>query len=232
MSIVVPAVLPSSRKEFEEELALFATLPSVSRVQIDTVDGKFATPASWPCIAPEELRARVARGEMLPALERIAYEIDLMCLDALATADAWLALGATRLTFHAESTTNLPGLMSSVRSRYGSFITLGLALNIETNLSLIKPCIGEIEYVQFMGIAHIGVQGQPFDERVLGKIKEFRTQYPDLPFQVDGGMTLPSAKKVLALGASNVVVGSAILRAKDPRAVVAAFEALQTSYGV
>ena len=40
---------------------------------------------------------------MLPALDHIAYEIDLMCFDAEQAADAWLKLGATRLTFHVES---------------------------------------------------------------------------------------------------------------------------------
>ena len=42
MSLIVPAVLPSSLEDLKEKLALFAKLPAVSRVQIDVVDGKFA----------------------------------------------------------------------------------------------------------------------------------------------------------------------------------------------
>ena len=37
----------------------------------------------------------VKNGEMLPFLDRISYEIDLMCLDAGSAAEEWLALGAT-----------------------------------------------------------------------------------------------------------------------------------------
>ncbi|HQT83225.1 MAG TPA: hypothetical protein PLW99_03695, partial [Candidatus Paceibacterota bacterium] len=59
-----------------------------------------------------------------------------------------------------------------------------------------------------------------------------RKLYPALPFQVDGGVSLTNAPKLLALGASNLIVGSAILRAENPTAAVAAFDALQGSYSV
>src|SRR3989344_709549 len=116
MGLIIPAVLPSSREDFEGGIALLTRIPGVSQIQIDVVDGHFATPASWPYSAPAELEGRVQRREMLPDLERISYEIDLMCLDAERAADAWLALGATRLTFHAESATNLAQLLTSSRS--------------------------------------------------------------------------------------------------------------------
>lgn len=233
MNLIVPAVLPSSREDLEEKLGRFSRIPSISRVQIDVVDGKFATPASWPYTASKELAAMVARHEMLPELHRIAYEIDLMCLDAEHAAGAWLALGATRLTFHAESVLDLPRLLAAARQRYGDdFVSFGLALNVASDLSLIEPYLGQIQYVQFMGIATIGRQGQPFDERVLGKIRLFRKRYPNIPVQVDGGVTLASAKELVALDVANLVVGSAILRAADPVAEVAKFEALTNPFGV
>lgn len=108
MGFIVPAVLPSSEQELEEKIELFSRIPSVSRAQIDVVDGKFASPACWPYVAPQELNDRVRRGLMLPHLDRIEYEIDLMCFDAERAVKAWLALGATRLTIHAESAISLP----------------------------------------------------------------------------------------------------------------------------
>ncbi|HVB20001.1 MAG TPA: hypothetical protein VNF51_01785 [Candidatus Paceibacterota bacterium] len=159
MSLTVPAVLPSSRSDLEKKLALLASIPPVSRIQIDVVDGRLAAPASWPYTAPKEFQNMLKHGEMLPALEHVAYEVDLMCFDVLSAAEAWLAFGASRLTFHAESASDLPRLFASVRDRYGSFISLGLALNIAADLALIRPCLHEIEYVQFMGIARIGKRG-------------------------------------------------------------------------
>ncbi|MFA6969029.1 MAG: hypothetical protein WC217_00305 [Candidatus Paceibacterota bacterium] len=232
MSIVVPAVLPSSLEELKEKLALFARISSVNRIQIDVVDGRFVGPASWPYTAPAELQAMIKRSEMLPRLDSIEYEIDLMCLDAADAAKDWLALGATRLTFHAETATDLPKFMTTVRRDYGGVISFGLAINIASDLALIEPCLDDIDYVQFMGIAKIGQQGQPFDRRVLEKVRMFRIRHPDILVQVDGGLSLPSARQLVALGVSSLVVGSGILRASDPAAEVEKFESLRTSYGI
>ncbi|MEK7145080.1 MAG: hypothetical protein AAB794_04490 [Patescibacteria group bacterium] len=241
MSIVVPAVLPLSHEDLNEKLDFFVQIPSVSRVQIDVVDGRFATPACWPFSAKatkgkpySELETMVQKKEMLPRLHDIEYEIDLMCTDAELAAAAWLTLGATRLTFHAESTANLPRLLASARRRYGGheIISFGLALNIMSDLALIEQCIDHIQYVQFMGISRIGRQGQPFDERVFEKVRIFHTRHPDIPIQVDGGIALESAKKLLSLGVSTLIIGSSILKSGDPVAAIAAFEALPTPYGV
>ncbi len=239
MGLIVPAVLPTSRTDLEEKLALLTRINSVSRVQIDVVDGRFASPASWPYTAPKEFQNMVDRGEMLPHLDRFTYEIDLMCTNAEVMAEAWLAQGATRLTFHAESTTDLGRLLASARRRYGAgdgfasgLISFGIAINLASDLALIEPFLGEVEYVQFMGIARIGLQGQPFDRRVFEKIRVFRSRNPQIPVQVDGGVSLPSAKKLVALGVSNLVVGSVLLKAHDPDSVFADLEALQSPYGV
>jgi ribulose-phosphate 3-epimerase len=243
MGLVVPAVLPSSKRELEEKLELFSRISSVSRVQIDVVDGHFVSPASWPYSAeavkgkPTELEAMVQKGEMLPHLDRLTYEIDLMCLDAESVVEAWLALGASRITFHAESVSNLPQLLASVRRKYGAggltpLISFGLALNISSDLALIERCIGDIEFVQFMGIVQIGQQGQSFDSRVFENIRIFHARHPDIPIQVDGGVSLENAKKLVTLGVSNLVIGSALVRARDPAAAIAAFEDSQSPYGV
>ncbi len=239
MSLIVPAVLPSSREDLDEKLALFTSFPDVSRVQIDVVDGKYAVPASWPYTAPADLRGMVERGEMLPHLDRLAYEVDLMCLDAEQTIEDWLAIGATRLTFHAESIIDVPRFLVFAKGRYGTgvrfvsdLVSFGVAINVASDLALLEPCLGDIEYVQFMGIAHIGRQGQPFDRRVLEKVRVFHKRHPEIPIQVDGGVSLEHARELLALGASSLVVGSGILNAREPRAALAEYEALTSPYGV
>lgn len=244
MSVVVPAVLPASQGDLEEKLARFAVIPAVSRIQIDVVDGRFASPATWPYFAPSSLEATkgrgkatkgtpypeledmVKRGETLPYLDRIEYEIDLMCFDALSAAENWLALGASRLVFHAGSTDDLPRLFAAARKRYGDIVSLGLALTVESDLALVGEVVKDIDFAQFMGIARIGRQGQPFDERVFECLRIFRERHPDIPLQVDGGVSLGNAQKLFALGVANVVVGSALLRASDPASVFAQFESL------
>ena len=119
MSFVVPAVLPASRADLLEKLALLARIPFVSRVQIDVVDGRLAAPASWPYTAPAELGGMAARAEMLPHPDRIQYEIDLMCFDAVDAIGAWLTLGASRFVVHPETAPDLAAFFKELRRRYG-----------------------------------------------------------------------------------------------------------------
>jgi pentose-5-phosphate-3-epimerase len=46
MSVIVPAILPTSRDDLDEKLLRLHGL--VDAVQVDVVDGRFVTPASWP----------------------------------------------------------------------------------------------------------------------------------------------------------------------------------------
>jgi len=240
MSFVVPAVLPTSREDFEEKLGRFTHIPMVSRVQIDVVDGRFAKPASWPYSDKAtqgtpypELEAMVQACDMLPNLHQVSYEIDLMCLDAERAADRWLALGASRLTFHVEGLIDPSRFFASIHKRYGSdVVAFGLAINITTDIEVIKSCLPSIAYVQFMGISTIGRQGQLFDEKVLDKVKRFRDWHPEIPVQVDGGISFKNAHELVALGVSNIVVGSALSHSANLAEGIKKFDMLQTPFGV
>ena len=78
-----------------------------------------------------------------------------------------------------------------------------------------------------MSIARIGRQGQPFDKRVFEKIKTFHAKYPEIILQVDGGVSLENAQRLISLGVSNLVVGSALLKVNDPSSEFAKFEKLE-----
>src|SRR6185369_672563 len=132
--------------------------------------------------------------------------MDLMCLDPERAAGDWLTLGASRLTFHAESILDLPKFLASIKKSYGDVsASFGLALNVTSELSLIEACLENVDYVQFMGIASIGKQGQLFDRRALAMLRAFRTAHPDMPIQVDGGVTLAVAQELVGLGVTNLV---------------------------
>lgn len=228
---IVPAILPKSRTDLAAKLARITSIPGISRIQIDVVDGNFATPASWPYSAPGELEDMVSHQEHMPRLGHIAYEIDLMSTDAEEAAGQWIALGATRLTFHAESITSLPDFFGRLRGEYGGaelpgLLSFGLALNLATDPALIEPCLTHIQYVQFMGIATIGRQGEPFDRRVLSRVYDFQERHPEIPIQVDGGVSLTTAPALREAGVTDLVVGSAMVSAEDPAAVFAEFEKL------
>jgi ribulose-phosphate 3-epimerase len=81
-----------------------------------------------------------------------------------------------------------------------------------------------IQFVQLMGIDHIGFQGQEFDEKVIGRVKHLRLKYPGLPISVDGGVSLENAQSLFEAGADRLVVGSAIFNSDNFVEAIANFK--------
>ena len=225
---IIPAILPTSAADLAGKLARLAPIKAISVVQIDAVDGTFASPASWPYKAGEQF------PKALPSIERFRFDLDLMIGNPHKEAERFATAGASRLTIHAESAIDLPELLAHLRRKLGfeasfapGLLSIGLAIGIETPLSLIEPHVKDVEYVQLMGIAHIGRQHEPFDTRVLARIEALHKQFPDLPIQIDGGVSLTTAPELLEAGATRLVVGSALFDTPDLAARYAEFRALQ-----
>ena len=218
MAIIVPAILPKSLAELEDRLAKLSGI--AEEIQLDIVDGRFAMPASWPYAEDSAEPARMlAEGKLLPKCGEFKYEIDLMSTDPESVTGTWIGLCATRMTIHAESTRFIDRFLGNARNLYGhdkdfapGLLSIGLSIGMETDSALLEPYLERVDYVQFMGIKTIGRQGEPFDSRVLPKISAFRKKHPKIPVQVDGGVSLETAPKLLEAGASRLIVGSELWR--------------------
>lgn len=239
MGSIVPAILCTSRSELEQKLTRILRVPEVDAVQIDVVDGKFAAPATWPYVGDHASFADLASsGALLPHVGRARLEVDLMTYAPEETIGAWIAAGVSRITVHAEGTTQLARLISEFQVRYGhdkdfapDLLSLGLAIGLETDVALIEPFLSKIDYVQFMGIAKIGRQGQPFDSRVIARIRTFRAKHPDVTIQIDGGVTEATAPLLFAAGADRLIVGHTLLEAKNMRETFLNLSKLTEKYG-
>lgn len=237
MKLVMPAVIPTSYQDLLDKLAFFDQVKA-HRVQIDMVDGVFASPASWPFTAGQDLHNRAATGTLLPHVDRVKYEADLFCKDPEPIITDLVNMGVVRLTLHAECTDNISALIARVRHLVGAeanfmaaLISIGLSINVDTPTAVLLEHSEEVEYVQFMGIKETGKQGQPFDMRVIDKVREFRGARPNAYIQVDGGINFEIAEQLVAVGASRLVVGSLLLTSNDFPATMAKLEALRPVYG-
>lgn len=232
MGAIVPAILPTTREDLEGKLAMLEGL--VDTVQIDIVDGKFAGQPTWPYTdESEEFARRVHEGSSLPYLGTFRYEVDLMVENAEEVTGLWIAAGAQRLVVHAESSKQLPKIISDLQVKYGhakdftpDLLSFGLSIGNDTDLSTLEPYIKDIDFVQFMGIANIGMQGEPFDERVLERVRTFRNLHPEMTIQVDGAVSLETAPKLLSAGVDRLVVGSALFRAPNLRDAIKRFKTI------
>jgi len=107
-------------------------------------------------------------------------------------------------------------------------IEIGLAISSEIDLEKIKTLINRVDFIQCMGIRKIGFQGQPFEEKIIDKIKEIKRIYPDIKISVDGGVNEKSAPCLIEAGADRLVIGTALDQALDIKSRIREFENLST----
>lgn len=235
---IVPAVLASSREDLERQLSELLAITDV--VQINVADGKFARPATWPYAGgTHDLSHMVANKEMLPHWGHFRYEIDLMVSDPEAVIGQWIAVGASRLTIHVEKAAQFDAVLHDLSTKYGhdkdfasDLLSVGLSVGIEANLSFLDRYVDRLDYVQFMGVVRLGRHGEPFDKRVVDRIKEFRKKHPNIPIQVDGGVSRATAPALLDAGVSRLVVGSDLWRAENKAERYGELTALIEQYGI
>lgn len=157
--------------------------------------------------------------EHFPLWEEFNFEADLMAPNQTHIAEAMVQLGAARIVVHASGGEAREALQALQIYRTGDFaVEAGIALRSADTPEVLKEFEGLYDYVQVMGIAQEGSQGQPPDERAVALVRALREVHPSLLIQVDGAVA-PRVREFVEAGASRLVVGSAIISADNPRAV-------------
>lgn len=230
---IIPAIMPKDLEDLIEKSKPFVGV--VPLAQIDIMDGAFVPEVTWPFSTggADQLAQMIEGGGGLPFWKEIGYEFDLMVDRPERTLDKWIALSPKRLIFHIESTDKMTLILEQLEAHRGS-VEVGLSLDTSTPNEMLIPYLDAkdthsaplINFVQCMGIARIGYQGEPFDDRALTKITQLRERYPELIISVDGGVNFDSAPKLIEAGVNRLVSGSAISESGDVPAAIERFKAL------
>ncbi len=186
---LIPAILPKDQSDLIQKLA---ALPRDAKsVHID-----FVNPPPTPSFIKEG-----AKGVDF-------LEAHLMVADPLVCIPDLVKNGFSRVLIHAEAVS--AEVFAETIHEWRDAIEIGAALKIETPLDSLSSFVHELQTIQLMGIAHLGRQGEPFDERVIGRVLQLHHTYPNHIISVDGGVNKENAKRLTAAGAKRLVVGSAI----------------------
>lgn len=220
MNDIIPAILPKSYAELEDKLNLISGHAPL--VQIDVCDGSYTQSRTWPYLKgdfDQIFQDIIEQNRALPGWEETDFEFDLMVKGAYEKIPDFISAGATRIVVHKDSVSGeeLESILNDFGKKsdeLGPFdIELGIALPSDATPADVAPFVEKIHFIQVMGIAQAGFQGQPFDPRAAELVAALRAAYPDLPVSVDGGVNLETAKVLLEAGADRLVVGSALFSA-------------------
>ena len=196
---IIPSILTNDPKELIEKLGICEGV--VERVQIDIIDGVFA---SNKTIDPSALFSLETE---------LKLDFHLMVKEPINWVEKCVRAGADRIIAQVEMMENQVDYVGKVQEVGGG---VGLAVDLKTGIDNFDSVIlTNLDVVLVMSVA-AGFGGQEFDERALDKIKrlgEIRKK-GKTPFKImdDGGITLGKIDDTRRVGVEEVVIGQRVFQ--------------------
>lgn len=218
MSNIVPAVLEKTYGKIKWRVS--QVVNTVPLVQLDICDGRYVDTKTYPYSDDFNLENLERETEGMPFWQEIDYELDLMVLNPFEEMEKFLAMSPSRIIFHLKSVKDNLDEFIKFKDEYSNYISIGLAIEQDDNTGEAHEFIAEANFVQCMGIARVGRQGQAFDKKVFELIKEIKSKFPEKEIQVDGGVNTSNISELENAGVSNLIVGSAIFKSENPKLAI------------
>ncbi len=171
-------------------------------IHVDVMDGHFVPNLT---IGPPVIKA-------LRNYTKLPFDVHLMIAPVHKYIKNYAEAGADIITIHPEATDNLKKSINHIKE-LGKKV--GISLNPNTKINIIKEFLNEINLVLIMSV-HPGFGGQKFITEVLIKIKELKKikdqQNLNFDIEVDGGINFDNSKLVIEAGANILVSGTTIFK--------------------
>ncbi len=156
---------------------------------------------------------------IIKAVKKIAtkpLDVHLMIMQPERYLEAFKEAGAQILTVHYEASTHLHRTLQTIRSLG---MKAGVSLNPHTPVHLLSDSIMDIDLVLIMSV-NPGFGGQQFIENSYAKISALKELIlksgATTLIEVDGGVTLQNAPKLVAAGVDVLVAGNTVFASEHP----------------
>ncbi len=207
--LVSPSFLAADFGNIKNEVDLLNE-SDADYIHIDVMDGVFVPNISYGFPVTKAINAH----------SRKPLDFHLMIDNADNYLEECVNSGAKIISVHYEACPHLHRTITAIKDLGAK---AGVAINPHTPVNVLESIIEEIDLVLVMSV-NPGFGGQKFIEHTYQKVKDLRKMAeslnPELIIEVDGGVNLDNAKKLVDAGANMLVAGSFVFRSTDPKATI------------
>lgn len=205
---IAPSILAANAMRMQEDIQRMLDA-GADMLHVDIMDAHFVPNLSY---GPALVRA--IRG----AFPNVFQDVHLMMTDPERYLDAFIKAGADSVTIHAEIAGDVAGILRDIRARG---CKAGVSVKPGTPAEALSAYLPLCDLVLIMTVEP-GFGGQKIIVDALNKARALRAQGFEGVISADGGITPDNAREAIARGVSRLVMGTALFRAEDPAAAIAA----------
>ncbi|MBQ7812771.1 MAG: ribulose-phosphate 3-epimerase [Bacteroidales bacterium] len=210
MILIAPSMLAADFLHLEKDIETVNRYADI--FHLDVMDGAFVPNISFGFPVIEAIASKAEKP----------MDVHLMIIEPEKYVDRFAALGAEMISFHLNASKDPAALLKHIRSLG---VKAGLVINPDIPVEELFPYLQDADYVLLMSV-FAGFGGQKFIEATYDRIRtlkaEIGRQGLDIKIEVDGGVSASNAAALAEAGAEIFVAGSAVFKAEDPAAVIAA----------
>jgi ribulose-phosphate 3-epimerase len=174
-------------------------------IHVDVMDGHFVPNLT---IGPPVIKA-------LKKHCSLQFDVHLMISPVHKYIEAYANAGADIITIHPEATNNLKESIFKIKDLNKK---VGVSLNPESKIDLIKNLLDQIDLVLIMSV-NPGFGGQKFMPEVLEKIKELKKIQTEkninFDIEIDGGINFDNCQAAIEAGANILVSGTTVFKSNN-----------------
>ena len=174
-------------------------------IHVDVMDGHFVPNLT---IGPPVIKS-------LKKHCSLQFDVHLMISPVHKYIEAYANAGADIITIHPEATNNLKESILKIKDLNKK---VGVSLNPESKIDLIKNLLDQIDLVLIMSV-NPGFGGQKFMPEVLSKIKELKKIQTEksinFDIEIDGGINFDNCQLAIEAGANILVSGTTVFKSNN-----------------
>jgi ribulose-phosphate 3-epimerase len=204
-SIIAPSVLSANFANLQSDFEMLNN-SEAEYIHIDVMDGVFVPNISFGFPLIQAMRK----------LSTKTFDVHLMIVEPDKYIETFKNIGADILSVHIEACNHLHRTIQKIHS---TEMKAGIAINPHTSVNLLEDTIADIDLVCVMSV-NPGFGGQKFIENTYDKISRLKDlilkKNSKALIEIDGGVSLQNAKKLLDCGADVLVAGNTVFNSENP----------------